>query len=189
MTLFRTVAPQAEPVTVAEVKAHLRLDHDSEDTLIAELLRTARGEVERATGCALIDQCWRLSLDDLPRSGRVLIQRHPVQEILAVTAYGTDGGATVIQPDAWLLDPTSRPARLHFDHRPGGLRAMNGVEIDFRAGFGPAGTDAPDPLRRAVLLLAAHWFEFRTALGPKDQPASYPGGYERLIAPWRNRRL
>lgn len=66
---------------------------------------------------------------------------------------------------------------------------MNGVEIDFTAGFGEAGTDVPDLLRRAILLLAAHWYEFRTGFGPEDQPVSYPPAYERLIAGYRERRL
>ena len=63
MTLFRTVEPALEPVTLAEAKAHMRLGHDSEDALIAGLIRAARDEVERTTGTALIDQDWRLALD------------------------------------------------------------------------------------------------------------------------------
>jgi uncharacterized phiE125 gp8 family phage protein len=66
---------------------------------------------------------------------------------------------------------------------------MNGVEIDFSAGFGEAGADVPDLLKRAILLLVAHWFEFRAGFGPADQPASYPAGYERLIAGYRAGRL
>ena len=50
-------------MTLAEVKAHLRVGHASEDTLLAGLVRAAREEVERATGIALIDQTWRLALD------------------------------------------------------------------------------------------------------------------------------
>ncbi len=46
MTLFRTVDPVADPVTVAEAKAQLRVNHDSEDALIAGLIRGSPAEAE-----------------------------------------------------------------------------------------------------------------------------------------------
>ena len=49
-----------------------------------------------------------------------------------MTAYGTEGEASLIDPAAgYQLDTLSRPARLHFDGTPTPLRAMNGIEIDF----------------------------------------------------------
>lgn len=189
MTLIRTVVPAAEPVTLAEVKAHLRLDHDSEDELLSGLIRAAYEDVERTAGLALIEQSWRLALDKWPREGCVTIPLYPVREILAVTAYGFEGEASLIGPSAYQADMASRPARLHFDGPPEALRAMNGIEIDFVAGFGEAAPDVPDLLRRAIVLLVAHWYEFRASFGPGDQPVSYPAGYERMIAPFRRRRL
>ncbi len=189
MTLFRTAGPNAEPVTLADVKEHLRVGHASEDTLLSGFVRAAREEVERATGIALINQTWRLVLDRWPKNGCVLLARHPVRAVLSVTAYGPDGEASLIPAAGYQLDPLSRPARLHFDGTPPSLRAMNGIEIDFSAGFGEAGTDVPDLLKRAILLLTAHWYEFRGVLGPESQPVSYPCDYERLIAPYRTRRL
>lgn len=189
MTLFRTVAPEAEPVTPSEAKQMLRLDHDSEDELIAGLIRAAREEVEASCGLALIDQGWRLSLDRLPRSGRVLLRRHPVRAVTSVTVYGRDGRASPVDPASYRLDGNGRPARLHFLAAPAPGIATNGVEIDFSAGFGEAGTDVPDLLKRAMLVLVAHWYEFRASYSAADQPVSFPPGYERLIAPWRARRL
>ena len=189
MALYRTVEPTAEPVTLGEAKAHLRVDHDSEDALIAGLIRAAREEVERSTGLALLAQGWRLAVDDWPPDGCVFLLKHPIQEILSVTAYGTEGEASLISPDDYEADLTSRPARLHFDATPEPLRTFNGIEIDFSAGFGEAGTDVPDLLKRAMLLLVAHWFEFRGSYGPGDQPVSWPAGYDRLIAGYRSRRL
>jgi uncharacterized phiE125 gp8 family phage protein len=189
MTLFRTAGPGVEPVTLAEVKEHLRLSHASEDGLLAGLIRAAREEVERATGVALLSQTWRLVLDRWPRNGTVLIARHPVQTVLSVTAYGADGEGVLVPASAYQVAPLSRPARIHFDDRPAPLRDMNGIEIDFSAGFGEAGTDVPDTLKRAMLLLTAHWYEFRGAIGPENQPASYPAGYERLIAGHKARKL
>lgn len=186
MALFQTVAPGAEPVTLAEAKRTLRLDHDSEDELLAGLIRAAREEVEASCGLALIDQGWRLTLDRLPRDGQVLLRRHPAREVTSVTAYGADGEASLVDPGTYRLDAHGRPARLHFSAAP---QAPNGIEIDFVAGFGEAGADVPDLIRRAMLTLVAHWYEFRAAFSAKEQPVSFPHGYERLLAPWRERRL
>ena len=189
MTLFRTVDPAAEPVTLADVKAHLRLAHDSEDTLLEGLIRAAREDLERATGIALIDQSWRLALDTWPSQGCALLTVHPVREILSVTAYGTEGEASLIDPADYQLDILSRPARLHFEKRPAPLRIFNGIEIDFAAGHGEAGTDVPDLLKRAILMLVGHWYEFRAEFDATDQPVSYPAAYERIVASHRSRRL
>lgn len=189
MTLLRTVEPAVEPVTLVEVKTHLRLAHDSEDELLASLVRAARDDVERATGIAMIEQRWRLVRDGWPCDGRVPLMRHPVREILSVTLFGSEGEASVMDPSDYLLDNISRPARLRFERRPEPFRAMNGMEIDFVAGFGEAGTDVPDLLKRAMLMLVGHWHEFRAAFGGDRQQASYPAGYERLIASYRDRRL
>ena len=189
MTLIRTGEPEAEPVTLAEVKTHLKLTHSSEDGLLSGLVRAAREEVERSTGLALIDQTWRLLIDRWPSQGCVFLPKSPLREILAVTAFGTEGEASLINPTDYQVDLLSRPARLHFDKRPEPLRMFNGIEIDFSAGFGEAGTDVPDLLKRAILLLVAHWYEFRSGFGPSDQPVSYPTGYERLISGYRTRRL
>lgn len=189
MTLFRTVEPAAEPVTLADAKAHLRIAHDSEDALLQGLIRAAREDLERATGIALLDQSWRLALDRWPSQGCVLLNVHPVRAVLSVTAYGTEGEASLIDPAAYQLDTLSRPARLHFDARPEPLRVFNGIEIDFTAGYGEAGTDVPDLLKRAILLLVGHWHEFRAHFEPAEQPVSYPAAYERIVSAYRSRRL
>lgn len=189
MTLFRTLDPVADPVTVAEAKAQLRVDHDSEDTLIAGLIRAATAEVEAQTGMALMAQNWRLALDCLPPDGMVLLRRHPLREIQAVTIYDVDGAASLVSSDRWSADLVSRPARLHIDLPVARLRRMNGIEIDFEAGFGEAGADVPDQLKRAILVLVAHWFEFRAVYRGEDQPVSHPPGFDRLIAGYRLGRL
>lgn len=189
MTLIRTGAPAVEPVTMVDAKAHLRVSHASEDALIGGLIRAAREDVERTTGMALIDQSWRLVLDAWPVDNFVMLTRHPVCQVMSVTTYGSEGEASIVGPAGYQLDTLSRPARILFAKAPDRLRTMNGVEIDFRAGFGEAGTDVPDLIKRAILLLVAHWYEFRTSFGPDEQPVSYPAGYDRLLAGYRARRL
>jgi uncharacterized phiE125 gp8 family phage protein len=189
MTLFRTSGPDVEPVTLADAKAELRIDHDSEDALINGLIRAAREEVEQTTGLAMIEQGWRLALDCIPQNGRVLLRRGPVRDVTSVTAYGSDGEASVLDPSDYQLDPLSRPARLHFEVAPGDLRVFNGIEIDFTAGYGEAAPDVPDLLKRAVLMLVSHWFEFRASFGVGAQPVSMPDGHRRILSSFMTRRL
>jgi uncharacterized phiE125 gp8 family phage protein len=189
MTLFRTVEPTIEPVTLAEAKTHLRIDGTTDDDLLNGLIRAARQEVEQTTGTALLEQSWRLVLDRWPTSDTVLLRVYPLRAVLSVTLYGSEGEASLLAPEAYQTDMLSRPARIHLVAPPLALRAMNGVEIDFTAGFGEVGADVPDLLKRAVLLLVAHWYEFRAGFGPDDQPVSYPPGYDRLIAGYRAGRL
>lgn len=61
MTYAQTTPPSAEPLTLAEVKAHLRLDGSDEDALLASLISTAREHLERETGLCLISSLAALS--------------------------------------------------------------------------------------------------------------------------------
>lgn len=189
MTYALVTPPAAEPVSLAELKAHLRIDGSAEDALLGSLIATARHHLEDSTGLALISQGWRLYLDDWPDAGVVEIARGPVAAIDAVRAFDELGEESEIPLAGHVLDGVRRPARLSLRTRPEARQAINGVEIDFTAGFGDAGTDVPDTLRRAMLIHAAQMYEFRGAVPVEMQPAGVPEGYDRLVAPFAMRRV
>lgn len=185
MTIAELSPPAGEPITLAEAKAHLRIDGVQEDTLIEDLIRAAREHLEQVTGLALMARGFRLYRDAWPEDGLIQIARGPVQAIDAVTVYDAAGLPAELSLTGAILDGRPRPARLLLPARPEPGKAMNGIEIDFTAGFGEAAAEVPDTLKRALLLHVAHLYEFRGAVPPDLQPASVPTGYERLIAPWR----
>jgi uncharacterized phiE125 gp8 family phage protein len=190
MVMTRLTAPAVEPVALAEVKAHLRVTSASEDALISNLIASAREEVEAATGIALITQNWRLYLDAWPDCAIVRLQKHPVQLVSRVTVYDAQGVPTVIIPSVTNLDRASRPARFAKPDTaatPG--KAMNGIEIDFRAGYGDTGVDVPDGLKRAILLLVSFWFEHRGTGQASGQEAIWPDGFERIVNRYRRLEL
>lgn len=175
--------PAEPPVTVNDAKVHIRVTHDGEDALIGELIDSAGRFLTEDTGVALTDQDWRLSLSKAP-SGPIALPRHPVASIIAVTVYDAQGAPTLLDGSAYRLDFRCRPATLTFE--PGAVpAATNGIEIDFRAGFGATGVEVPDTLRRAVLALVAHWYEFRAVYDAADQPVAIPMAYSRLVRAWR----
>ena len=189
MTYTITNPPGAEPVTLAEAKAHLRIDHADEDDLILSLIRATREHLERETGLCLLTQSLRLYLDDWPDKGIVTLSRGPVRTIEAVTVYDHEGAPVAVPLAGHLLDGAARPARLWLKDPPLPGRPLNGIEIDFTAGFGETGADVPGALTRAMLLHIGYVYAFRGVLSPDQQPAGVPDGYERLIAPYRLRRI
>lgn len=189
MTYALVIPPAVEPVSLAELKAHLRVDDDTEDALLGSLIRVAREHLERSTGLALIRQGWRLYLDCWPDAGLIEIERGPVASVEEVRVFDELGEESDIPLAGHALDGGRRPARLWLRTHPGRGQAINGIEIDFTAGFGDAGADVPDTLRRAMLVHAAQMYEFRGALPVDMQPAAVPEGYDRLVAPFLIRRL
>ncbi|MEL6751337.1 MAG: head-tail connector protein, partial [Pseudomonadota bacterium] len=108
---------------------------------------------------------------------------------VTVTSFDSNGTPHVLDSSDYDVTRGEEPAVLalapHFDMS----LASNGFEIDLTAGFGDLGTDVPDTLKRAVLLLCAHWYEFRGAIPPSQQPVSLPPGFEALMQPYRRVRL
>jgi uncharacterized phiE125 gp8 family phage protein len=181
--------PTALPLSVADAKAHLRVETPDEDGYIEGLLKAAIAHVEAGTGVALISQTWRVYLDEWPDDCLVELPLHPVRSILAVTVFDAEGAPQALDANLWRLDAVSRPARLVFRAPPDPGLAPNGIEIDLRAGFGDTGNEVPDQLRRAVLLLVAHWHELRGSAPDAAMLGLEPAGYRRLIAPFAEVRL
>ncbi|MEW5421394.1 head-tail connector protein [Amorphus sp. 3PC139-8] len=186
MTSILTEPPTLEPVTLAEAKQHLRVDTDAEDTLIADLIAAARRHVEATTGRALLAQGWRIVRETVPHSGIVRLEPQPVLSIDAVTVRASDGTASVLGAEDYVMDLVSSRLRL----LPGGAGRWRAdqVEIDITAGYGTVAGDVPAPLRQAVLMLVAHWHQHREAalVGPPD-PVSL--GVSSLVRPYRLARV
>jgi uncharacterized phiE125 gp8 family phage protein len=185
MKSILTTPPVAEPVTLAEAKAHLRIDDDAEDALVTALIAAARRQVEAMTGLALITQSWSFFADDWPAKGEFALPLHPLIAVEELKLHGEEGDPAVIDPAHYYVDGWARPARLILRERdwPKPGRIANGIEIAATLGFGNEPSDVPDDLREAILRLVAHWHERR------GDEQSRPLGFATLIAPYRAVRL
>lgn len=69
MRLTLVTPPAVEPVSLDDLKNHLKVDCDDDDALIATLGKAARRYVESAKKQSLVTQTWRLYLDSFPSAG------------------------------------------------------------------------------------------------------------------------
>lgn len=191
MALILTGGPATEPVSVAEAKAHLRVDGSAEDVLISSLILTSRLHIEAALGLALITQSWTLALDAWPRGASVALPLRPVQAVTAVRVLASDGTPVTLSSSDYALEGKGLPPRLVRTGLtwpvPG--RVASGIEIAFTAGFGPLAADVPAPIRHALLLLIAHWYEHRDPIEIGSVDSNIPMAVSDLLTPYRVPRL
>jgi uncharacterized phiE125 gp8 family phage protein len=179
-------APAGEPLSLADIKAFLRIEHGDDDGVIDALIAGARIHVEARTRRALMTQTWRLSRDVWPASGVLPLLPAPVRELVAVRVF-TAAGAQSVDTATFDIDTVSAPALLTWTRgalpQPG--RPFGGIEIDVAAGYGHDPDDVPQPLRHAIRLLVAHWYEHRALIAASGEVASVPASVAGLLAPYR----
>ena len=190
MSLNLTGAPALEPVSLVEAKAHVRVDGTAEDALLSSLIITSRLQVEAMLGLALIEQAWTWRFDTWPERV-VTFPLRPILGVAAVRLQNSDGSLVAVPATDYRLDAQRQPPRLVWVNvdlpKPGST--VLGYAIDFTAGFGAAASDVPAPLRQAILLLVAHWFETREPVVAGTPSTRFPEAVQGLLDPYRIRRL
>jgi uncharacterized phiE125 gp8 family phage protein len=187
MSSILLTAPALEPVTLADAKSFLRVEHTDDDAVIASLIAAARSHIEAQTRRALIVQSWRLIRDAWPSEGRIAALPVPLLAITAARVLAEDGTPQAIDLEALVADTAAAPAVIAFAPwslaAPG--RRIGGIEIDIEVGYGADVDDVPEPLRQAVRLLVAHWYENRGLIAVGRSVAVLPLTVAALIAPYR----
>jgi uncharacterized phiE125 gp8 family phage protein len=177
-----------EPVTLAEIRAHLRLDTTGgthpDDGYLQALIAAARGHVENASGLVLVQATKDQAFDYFP-IGDIDGFRLPYNPVASVTwvKYVAEGGTlTTLASTVYRLDSTSLRARLALEDGqvwPTARDVVNAIQIRTVCG----GT-VEAPLKHAILLLAAHWYENRTPVAAGSL-ADMPHMVDALLAPYR----
>lgn len=189
-------APTTEPVTVADAQAHIFFP--AEDSAKVEvLLKAARMKLEHWTGRAFITQTCRISYDVLTASGpmddfwytesprmpanvyiprMIELPKPPLISVSSIQYFLDDGveAATTYTSTYYSTSTNGVHGRVMLKTGrtwPTGLRPMDSLYINYTAGYGDDADDVPQPLREAIIELAAHMYENR-----EGQQAANAGG-------------
>lgn len=157
--------PAAEPLTLAQVKAHLRIDADitDDDTLLASLIPAARGQAEHRTRRRFGVQTWQRVLDAFP-SGPIILPDPPVAAVTSITYDDTAGTPQTLDPAAYRARTAGEPASIRpVTSWPATLAEEGAVRITYTCGITSA--DPRWPALLAWMLLAiGTWYANREAL-------------------------
>lgn len=187
----------AEPITTAELKAHLRISHDSQNTYLDTLIVAAREEVERDTWRGLVAASSTFSLrafPDRPDGDRKIYLPHaPLRSVTSITYRDASGNSTPLNSSLYVVDTIHQPGTI--EPAPGTdwpetQDHPNAVLIVCATGYATA-DDVPTSLKHAVKLIAAELF---ASASPMALSAAGGGAgslrttLDRLLEKWRIRR-
>ena len=173
--------PALLPVTLGEVKGWLAIDFADHDAMLNLMIGAAVSMIDGpgAYGIALMQQDWQISYPDFRNP--IIAPGWPVKSVVSLSHLDASG-STVVVPEAnyrAILD--EEPVRVlpaRGQSWPVTLSEPGAVKIAYR--LGEAQPDQVDPqLRRAVLMLVAHFYTNREAASEVQQVV--PFGIEEIL--------
>lgn len=197
LSITLTTAPARYPVTLAEARAKLRLDHQEDDAELAALLAASTSWAETFLNRALISRTYTGFLDFWPQlrdarpysygyvqtlgstpvaglwsgcSRWIELPRPPLVSVGYIKTYDDSDAATTMDTGDYYVDDKSTVGRvvLRTDASwPTPTRAANGIEIQWTAGYGSNPADVPEEIRQAVLIYAGALLDDPNAEPPK----------------------
>lgn len=194
MILVEQASVSLAALPVAEFRDHLKLgrgfaDDDAQDVVLESVLRSALSALEARVSKAIYRRAFLWKLASWRGFRREELPLAPVSSVSEIRIREADGSATLVPAGAYGLEvDTHRPCVVA---RGGSLPTVpvsGGIEIEFEAGYGLAWGEIPADLRRAVLMLAAHYHEHRHLEGERGN-SQLPFGVASLLEPYRPVRL
>jgi uncharacterized phiE125 gp8 family phage protein len=169
-SLVRSVPPAVEPVTLAEAKAHLRVDISTDDGLIASIIKAAREWCEEYLDRSLVHTQWTMRMDSFPHE--FVLPRPPMATSGTVTAtaitYTLETQAVeTLDTATYRVDRHDTPGRIRVVYAgtwPAHLFDENSVTVTWYGGYGADGTSVPAAIRSAMLMIISSLYEHRTAV-------------------------
>lgn len=161
-TAIKTI-PSVEPVSVDEVKGHLRYGDDDENVWLKMAIKTARRLVESYTNRQLCTATWNLYLDAWP-AGPIRPPFPPLSSTsFSIKYYDTAGVQQTWGAANYAVDVAMEPGRVGLAPNasyPSIQDRQQAIDVEYVAGYGAAAA-VPEEIRMAVLMLVADTFAHR----------------------------
>jgi len=191
MILTEMTSVAAVVLPVGLLRDHLRLgtgfaEDGLQDSLLEAYLRAAISAIQGRTGCVLLNTTFSWGLTRWRHYDRQVLPVHPVNAVQSVTLIDQAGGEIAVGSSQFrLVKDSLNPAIAAVGLALPSVPRNGSVDVVFDAGYGAVWGDVPEDLARAVLLLAANFYENRAT----QDAASLPPGVLALLERFRPVRI
>lgn len=173
-----------EPISLSELKLHLRIDSSEEDALLDVILKAARQKAESYTGRKFVTSTFQMTLSEFPEE--VELHPSPVISIDSVSYKNGNNISQTLSSGVYSLDNTIDPSQFYLEYNqsfPSTLSVRDAVTINYTCGY--ADDDSiPAPVKAAILLIAGHLYENRQIVSTM-QTYEVPMTASYLLDPYR----
>lgn len=162
MDVKRTTDPTEYPITLAEAKAHMRVDDSDDDTLITACIAAATEYCQDYTGKQFVTATFTGKFDTL--YGVIALPYPPLQSVTSITYIDTDGEEQTVSTDVYGVDTYGAVGQVFLKYEQSWPTDVRGhtqdVTIVYVAGMGAASA-VPENVKAAVKLVTADLYENR----------------------------
>lgn len=158
-TPYLVTGPAAMPVSLADMKAHLRVDHDDEDDEIAALQASAVAHLDGIGGVlgrCIMEQTWA---QDFEQWGNFRIAMPDASNV--TVTYLPTGEESHVSYTAFLV---KRDGQGFYVKPTGVMPSADEIKVQYTCEMSAERLPAAQAL---VKLLVGHWYENREAAGQK----------------------
>jgi len=151
--------PTSEPLTLAQAKSFLRIEHTADDDAITRSISSARTFAEHYLRLALLPQTWEYARAN-PESCTLRLSFGPAQSITSVTLVAADGTSTTMNAANYRLSVDG--FAVIFLNVP----TAENVVVRFVASTAATAADVPAPILQGMLHHIAVMMETRDGAAP-----------------------
>lgn len=161
MKLVQTSASFDEPISVEELRQHLRIEHNDEDSYLSMLISSARALAENCIDGIIADRGYSLTLDSF--SSSIELPLRPVDPASIVIAYtDASGNAATVSDYNYSSDLFSTVIYPAYNESwPVTEDGSDKVTITFTAGLLGAEGVMPADVKHALLMIAGTLYDQR----------------------------
>lgn len=183
-------APASPIISLADLKAHCRVDFDDDNAVLEAFEVAAVAHLDGWTGLlgrCLVTQTWQVAFEGWSGLGCLRLP-FPNTSSVVVSYFDADDVEQTVSNSLYSVHETSTGSVVRFSDSFSNPAVysdrVDGVRVAQTCGFGAVDA-VPGPLKTAIKMMVAHWYENREGVVVGTSADEFPMGVTMLIAPYR----